>query len=245
MWDISNTARPELCSTVPARCQHLTFCLSALPGDHDHVLETCATCRQIRRYNVSTGVSESAETTYQPRLISPGPGESVLVLDNACSVLQLLWTRHMAQPQYLRGVNTPRRDLQQQRPTQLCYAEKHDAVIVSNETPGRTVELEALELQSGRVLWRLDPGVRCREGVVSALLCAVLGEHVYLYDQEARRVLGVDGASGRVGAERPLTVPGFRRLDGVAWHPTQQRLIASAMGVTVLSAPWENPGLFS
>ena len=76
---------------IASQC-HCRLCpMMRYPDNPDFILETCARCKVIRRYNINTAESEIVYEGCKPWKVCEGPEGSVFVIDVEGELLLLEW----------------------------------------------------------------------------------------------------------------------------------------------------------
>ncbi len=169
--------------SVKAACEHRTMSISplvALPGDADHVLESCDMCHVIRRYNLQSGLSSTVRTTSEdkPFLLFSGPTDTVLASMQDSTIIQLKWDKDRNQLEETQRTEVP--SVSGKLLYNMQYVELYDLVVFVALS---VQSLVAVRLGDGSKVWEVSLNPQGVEG-------EAIGSWSVTCDPEGRLFIG-------------------------------------------------------
>ena len=151
----------------------LIFCvIIEHPVDQNFILESCAECGEIRRYNINTAESKTVHERCKPWKVYKGPKGLMFVVDGEDELLQLEWREEKEQLELVHRIQT---DVKNARG--MCYIKQFNILVI---TYGNTIK--ALNPETGSVVWKFAQDVEDKELNPCGVRCDVDGKNLWLMD---------------------------------------------------------------
>ena len=214
----------DLINEIPSMCDHDRVRLNKHPRHPDHLLESCATCKEVQALNINTEERVIVYKGSEIIIMCAGPARSLLVVDKDSELSKLDWGQDQSPTAQMINKRTIPSVKQNKQFLRFCYVECHDIFMctMKDKEEDQDYEILAVKLGSGTIAWRMFGPLDSAVFKPESITCDSDG-NAYVNDRGNSRILKINSLTGKI-----LSILLFeddeRRIRSMRWSNTEPNL---------------------